>query len=52
MGKIRDRMVAELELRGMAEATKEAYLMCCRLFVAHFMKSPEQLGATETKGQG
>lgn len=49
MGKIRDRMVAELELRGVAEATKKAYLMCCRLFVAHFMRSPEQLGATETK---
>jgi len=49
MGKIRDRMVAELELRGAAEATKKAYLMCCRLFVAHFMRSPEQLGAAETK---
>jgi hypothetical protein len=24
-------------------------LMCCRLFVAHFMRSPEQLGAAETK---
>src|SRR5439155_1779804 len=23
--------------------------MCCRQFVAHFMKSPEQLGAAETK---
>lgn len=49
MGKIRDRMVAEMEMRGLASATKKAYLMCCRQFVAHFMKSPEQLGATETK---
>jgi len=49
MGKIRDQMLAEMELRGMAEATKESYLMCCRQFVAHYMKSPEQLGAAETK---
>jgi integrase/recombinase XerD len=49
VGKIREQMVAELELRGMAEPTKKAYLMCCRQFVAHFMKSPEQLGAPETK---
>jgi integrase/recombinase XerD len=43
MGAIRDRMLAEMELRGMAAATKKSYLTCCRLFVAHFMKSPEQL---------
>jgi hypothetical protein len=35
-------MIEELELRGMAAATKKSYLICCRLFVAHFMKSPEQ----------
>ena len=49
MGKIRDRMVAELDLRGLAEATKQSYLICCRQFVAHYMRSPEQLGAVETK---
>jgi integrase/recombinase XerD len=49
MGMIRDRMVAELDLRGLAEATKTSYLMCCRQFVAHYMRSPEQLGAAETK---
>jgi len=49
MGKIRDRMLAEMEMRGLSAATKKAYLMCCRQFVGHFMKSPEQLGAAETK---
>jgi len=49
MGAIRDRMLAELELRGMSAATKRSYLTCCRVFVAYFMKSPERLGATEIK---
>lgn len=49
MGKIRDQMLAEMELRGMSGRTQDTYLMCCRQFVGHFMKSPEQLGAAETK---
>ena len=49
MGAIRERMIEELELRGMSAATKKSYLICCRLFVAHFMKSPEQLGAGDIK---
>jgi Phage integrase, N-terminal SAM-like domain len=49
MGAIRDRMIEEMELRGMAAATKRSYLTCCRLFVAHFMRSPEQLGAEQVK---
>jgi site-specific recombinase XerD len=49
MGKIRDQMLAEMELRGMSVRTQDTYLMCCRQFVGHFMKSPEQLGAAETK---
>jgi len=49
MGAIRERMIEELELRGMSAATKKSYLVSCRLFVAHFMKSPEQLGADDIK---
>jgi len=49
MGVIRDRMLAEMELRGLSEATKRSYVVCCRVFVAHFMKSPEQLGTQEIK---
>jgi len=49
MGAIRERMIEELELRGLAPATKRSYLTCCRLFVAHFMKSPVQLGTEQVK---
>ena len=49
MGVIRERMVEELELRGLAPATRKSYLVCCRPFVAHFMKSPEQLHAEDVK---
>lgn len=49
MGKIRDQMLSEMVLRGLSYRTQDTYLMCCRQFVAHFMKSPEQLGAAETK---
>jgi len=49
MGKIREQMLAEMELRGLSPATRDAYLMCCRQFVAHFMRSPEQLGAPHAK---
>jgi site-specific recombinase XerD len=42
-------MIGEMELRGMAPATKKSYLVCCRVFVAYFMKSPEQLGTDEVK---
>jgi integrase/recombinase XerD len=49
MGVIRERMIEEMELRGLAPATKRSYLTCCRLFVGHFMKSPEQLGTEQVK---
>jgi len=49
MGAIRERMIEEMDLRGMAPATKKSYLTCCRAFVAHFMKSPEQLGTEDLK---
>lgn len=49
MGAIRDRMIVEMELRGFSKATKKSYLTCCRVFVAHFMKSPEQLNAEDVR---
>jgi integrase len=42
-------MIGEMQLRGMAPATKKSYLVCCRVFVAYFMKSPEQLGTDNVK---
>lgn len=49
MGAIRDRMTKEMELRGLSAATKKSYLTCCHVFVAHFMKSAEQLSAEDVK---
>jgi len=49
MGIIQERMIGEMQLRGMAPATKKSYLVCCRVFVAYFMKSPEQLGTDNVK---
>ena len=49
MGATRDRMIAEMELRGMAAATKKSYLLSCRALASHFMKSPEQLRADDVK---
>ena len=49
MGAIRERMIQELDLRGRAAATKKSYLVCCHKFVAHFRKSPEELGTDDIK---
>ncbi|HEY5281698.1 MAG TPA: site-specific integrase, partial [Polyangia bacterium] len=49
MGVIRERMIQEMELRGLSAATKKSYLTCCQVFVAHFMKSPEQLHEDHVK---
>jgi integrase/recombinase XerD len=49
MGVIRDRMIREMELRGLSAATKKSYLTCCRVFVGYLMKSPEQLDTEDVK---
>ena len=49
MGAIRERMIEEMELRGMAPATRKSYLLCCRLLASHFMKSPELLTVEDLK---
>ena len=36
MGATRERMIKEMDLRGLALATKESYLTCCRVYVAYF----------------
>jgi site-specific recombinase XerD len=42
-------MIRGLDVRGMAVATKKSYLACCHVFVAHFRKSPEELGTEDIK---
>ena len=49
MGIVRDRMIAELDLRRYAESTKQAYLQCAKAFVAYYMRPPEALGEQEVR---
>ncbi|MBI4872879.1 MAG: site-specific integrase [Candidatus Riflebacteria bacterium] len=43
MGKFRDRMLEDLQIRGLSPCTQKAYLSCTRRFVEHFMLPPDQL---------
>lgn len=49
MGRLRDRMEQDLNLRKLSPATRRNYLLYCRKFTAHFGCSPEQLGETEIR---
>lgn len=49
MGKLRDQMQGDMELRGFSKHTQEAYLREVRKFVQHFKKPPEELGEKEIK---
>jgi site-specific recombinase XerD len=49
MGHIRDRMDADLRLAGRSESTRIKYMGCARLFVKHFMRSPDLLGEKEVR---
>jgi integrase/recombinase XerD len=49
MGVFRDRMQADLELRGYRQTTQRSYVNCVRRFVAHFMRSPDELGEEEIR---
>jgi hypothetical protein len=44
MGQIRDRMAADLALRGLSAGMCAAYLRFAQRFVAFHMKSPHELG--------
>jgi integrase/recombinase XerD len=49
MGELRDRMEADLRLRGYAEKTRVAYVGCVRAFARHFRRSPAALGEDEIR---
>jgi site-specific recombinase XerD len=49
MGKLRDQMIEDLQLRDYARGTCKAYVDCARAFVAYHRKSPEQLGELEIR---
>ncbi len=49
MGQIRDRMDADLRLAGRSGSTRRHYMGCAKLFVKHFMRSPEELGTEDVR---
>lgn len=49
MGQFKDRMVAEMEVRGLASTTKYAYLKSMESFVKFCNKSPDKLGISDIK---
>jgi site-specific recombinase XerD len=49
MGTIREKMVADLELKGYRPKTKKEYLRCAGNFVAHYMRPPSELGNKEIR---
>jgi site-specific recombinase XerD len=49
MGQLRDKMVADLQLRGCTTATQTAYTMLVRQLAAHFRRSPAELGEADLR---
>src|SRR5678815_3291823 len=49
MGTIRDKMTADLDLRGFASTTKKEYLQRAQNFVTYHQRSPSELGEQEVR---
>lgn len=49
MGQIAQKMKDDLELRGFAQTTQREYLQRARNFVAHYGRSPTELGESEIR---
>jgi site-specific recombinase XerD len=49
MGHLYERMAQDLVLRNFSPATRRIYLLYCRQFVAHFMRSPEAIGEADIR---
>lgn len=49
MGRLRDQMKADLELRRYSASTIDNYLRCACRFAAFYMRSPEELGEAEVR---
>jgi len=48
MGRLREQMKGDLELRGLSGKTQEIYLSQVRNFSRHFNRSPRHLGERDT----
>ena len=49
MGEIRDRMIADLKIKGYSVRTQDVYLLYAKQFVRHFERSPAEMGANEIR---
>jgi integrase/recombinase XerD len=49
MGKLRDQMIEDLQLREYARRTCKAYVDCARAFVAYHRRPPQQMGELEVR---
>ena len=49
MGKLRDRMIEDLQLRDYARKTCKEYVRCARAFVAYHRRPPEQMRELEVR---
>ncbi len=49
MGKLKDRMAADMELRAYRPSTHQEYLRCAKNFAAHYMKSPAEMGEDQIR---
>ena len=49
MTKLRQRMIQDMQLRGMAERTQESYVFAVRKLAEHFFKSPDQITEDELR---
>ncbi len=49
MTALRQRMIEDMQLRGLAERTQESYLLAVRQLAAYYRKSPDQLGEEELR---
>jgi site-specific recombinase XerD len=49
MGKLRDKMAADLEIAGYSIHTRRTYLRHVKRFAAHFVKSPAEMGRDEIR---
>jgi len=49
MGKLREQMKDDLELKGLSPHTQEIYLRQVKQFTQHYGRSPRQLGEKEIR---
>ena len=49
MGKLREKMSADLALKGYSPMTRDAYLYCAQRFSVHYMRSPQEMGESEVR---